>query len=182
MLSEFQKAAQIDASRPDIQMNLGSVEDSLNRTLDALGHFRKAVQLAPREPLYHYQLGMLYRKLGRDQEAAESLRNALKYFPEFEDALLELGAVEERRGDPKAAMRSFKKATDLKSRDAVARFRLARLYLSGQESRKARAVLTEAFHLTPEAGGAGLQLSVSYAGGKRRYASSAAPQDRTGRQ
>jgi XTP/dITP diphosphohydrolase len=163
----FTKAAELDPHRADIQMNLGSVEESMNRALDALEHFRRAVRIQPTEALYHYQLGMLYRRLGRDAEAAASMKEALKQFPQFEDALIELGAIEERSGDRKAAMKAFKRAVELKSRDSVARLRLARLYLLEKEERKAREILSDAFHLTPEEGGAGLQLSVSYAGGKR---------------
>lgn len=162
----FKKAADLDPSRADIQMNLGSIEDSLSKIPDALDHFRKAVQLAPKEPLYHYQLGMLYRKLGRDSDAADSLATSLKLYPQFEDALLELGAVDERRGDRRAAIHDFRKAVDLKSRDSVARFRLGRLYLLDSDQRRARDIFADAFHLTPEGGGPGLQLSVAYAGGK----------------
>ncbi|MBI3551657.1 MAG: tetratricopeptide repeat protein [Elusimicrobia bacterium] len=162
----FKKSAEIDPNRADIQMNLGSIEDSLNLVPDALEHFRKAVNLAPREALYHFQLGSFYRKLGRDQEAGEELREALKFYAEFEDALLELGAVDERTGDRRAAVHDFKRAVDLKSRDSVARLRLGRLYLLTNEPKKAREVFVESFHLTPEEGGAGLQLSISYAGGK----------------
>lgn len=165
---QFKRAAELEPARPDIQMNMGSIEDSLGQTGEALFHFRKAVALAPREPLYRFQLGMLYRKLGRDADAAEELQQALKLYGGFEDALLELGAVEERRGDHKAAIHSFKKAVALKSRDAVARYRLARLYLMTKDAKRARAVLADAFHLTPEEGGQGLRLSISYAGGKRQ--------------
>ncbi len=172
---EFKRAADIEPSRPDIQMNMGSIEDSLGMTSDALFHFRRAEQLAPREPLYHFQLGMLYRKLGRDQDAADELRHALKLYGSFEDALLELGAVDERSGDIKAAINDFRKAVELKSRDSVARFRLGRLYLMNGQPKKAREVFADAFHLTPEEGGAGLQLSVSYAGGKREGPKDSAP-------
>ena len=173
--ASFKKSAELDPTRADIQMNLGSVEDSMNHTLDALEHFRRAVVLSPHEALYHYQLAMLYRRIGRDQEAADSLREALKDFPQFEDAMLELGAIEERAGDRKASAKEFKRAVELKSRDSVARFRLARLYLKDHDARKARETLVDAFHLTPEEGGAGLQLSVSYAGGKRDIPAQSGP-------
>jgi XTP/dITP diphosphohydrolase len=168
----FKRAAELDPSRADIQMNIGSIEETLGMVPEALEHFRRAVSLEPKNPLYHFQLGMLYRKLGRDAEAVESMRLALRNFPNFEDALLELGAAEERRGDRKEAIRSFRKAVDLKSRDSVARFRLGRLLLGQGEVKKAREVLGEAFHLTPEQGEGGLQLSVSYAGGKSAAAGS----------
>lgn len=164
----FKKSAEIDPNRADIQMNLGSVEDSLNRVPDALEHYRKAVSIMPKEALYHYQLGSFYRKLGRDQDAGEELRQSLRYNSEFEDALLELGAVDERLKDRKAAIHDFRKAVDLKSRDSVARYRLGRLYLIDGQQKRARDVLAEAFHLTPEEGGEGLQLSLSYAGGKKQ--------------
>jgi XTP/dITP diphosphohydrolase len=162
----FKRAAELDPSRADIQMNLGSIEETLGMVPEAMEHFRRAVALDDKNPLYHFQLGTLYRKLGRDSDAVDSMRLALKHFSGFEDALLELGAAEERRGDRKAAMQNFRKAVDLKERDSVARLRLGRLYLLGGDVKRARAVLMEAFHLTPEEGGSGLQLSVSYAGGK----------------
>lgn len=166
----FQKSAALDPQRADVQMNLGSIEESLGMMTEALEHSRRAVALDNKNPLYHFQLSMLYRKLGRDGDCIESLRRALRAFPEFEDALLGLGAADERTGDLKSAMRSFRKAVDLKSRDAVARFRLARLYLLDGDSRRAREVMSEAFHLTPEEGSGGLRLSVSYAGGHKEPA------------
>lgn len=171
----FKKASELDPKRADVQMNLGSIEETLGMVPEALEHFRRAVSLDPKNPLYHFQLGMMYRKLGRDSEAVDSMRQALKNFPDFEDALLELGAAEERRGERKEAIRSFKKAVDLKSRDSVARFRLGRLLLQQGDVKKARDVMSEAFHLTPEDGGAGLQLSVSYAGGKAPAAAAQKP-------
>ncbi|MDD5629792.1 MAG: tetratricopeptide repeat protein, partial [Elusimicrobia bacterium] len=127
-------------------------------------HTRKAVVLDGKNPLYHYQLGLLYRRLGRDSDCIDSLQKALALFPDFEDAVLELGAAQERSGDRKSARRSFRRAVDLKARDAVARFRLARLLLQAGDARRARAMMSEAFHLTPEEGGGGLRLSVSYGG------------------
>ena len=164
----FLKAAEFEPTRADVQMNLGSIEDSLGNIQDALTRFRTAVSLAPKEPLYHFQLGMLYRKLGRDPDAADSLREALRNYRGFEDALLELGAIEERSGERKDAISSFKKAVDIKSKDSVATFRLGRLHLLTGDQKRAREVFSEAFHLTPEEGGGGLQLSVSYAPGKKK--------------
>jgi len=162
----FQKAAAYDPKRPDAQMNLGSIEASLGMMNEALAHTRKAIVFDSHNPLYHYQLAVLYRKLGRDADCIDALRRALNYFPEFEDALLELGAAQERSKVPQDALRSFRKAVDLKAHDAVARFRLGRLLLRDGQAKSARAVMAEAFRLTPEEGGGGLQLSVSYAGGK----------------
>ncbi|MFA6317799.1 MAG: non-canonical purine NTP pyrophosphatase [Elusimicrobiota bacterium] len=166
----FKKAGELDPSRADIQMNLGSIEETLGRNTDALERFRKAARLEPTHPLYHFQLGMLYRRLGRDGDAIESLKDALRLYPQYEDALLELGAAEERLGHDKAAAHSFRKAVALKSKDAVARFRLGRLMLRGGARAEARAVFSDAFHLTPEGEGGGLQLSVAYTGGKKKAA------------
>ncbi len=163
----FKKAAELDPSRPDAQMNLGSIEESLNMMSEALDHVRRAVSLDDKNPLYHFQLAMLYRKLGRDTDSIDSLNGAIHLFPDFEDALLELGAAQERLGERAGALKNFRQAVDLKPRDAAARFRLGRLYLIDGNASRARAVLAEAFHLTPEGEGGGLRLSVSYAGGKK---------------
>ncbi len=147
-------------------MNLGSIRESAGDFQVALELFRKAVDLDKKNPLYRFQLGSLYRKLGRDADAVEQFKEAVKLQPDYEDALLELGCAEERLGDKDAAA-TLKKAVDLKPGDSVARMRLARLLLADGQSKKARAVMTDAFHLTPEEGGPGLQLSVSFAGGQR---------------
>ncbi|MDE2512285.1 MAG: tetratricopeptide repeat protein, partial [Elusimicrobia bacterium] len=133
----------------------------------ALELFRKAVDLDKKNPLYRFQLGSLYRKLGRDGDAVEQFKEAVKTQPDYEDALLELGCAQERLKDDKDAIATLRKAVDLKPGDAVARLRLARLLLAAGQARKARAMLADAFHLTPEDGGPGLQLSVAFAGGKR---------------
>lgn len=164
----FKKASELEPDRADVNMNMGSILETLGRNAEALRHFRRAVSLEPRSALYHFQLGMLYRRLGRDSDAVDSMREALKLMGAFEDALLELGAAEERLGDRKAAISNFKKAVSLKARDSVARFRLGRLYLLSGQKELARQVFSEAFHLTPEGEGSGLQLSVSYSGGKRK--------------
>ncbi len=163
----FRKAAELEPTRADAQMNLGSIRESRGDVPEALVLFRKAVDLDKKNPLYRFQLGQLYRKLGRDADSAEQLREAVKLESHYEDAMLELGCAEERLKEDKAALATLKRAVNLKPGDSVARMRLARLQLKAGDRAKARATLSEAFHLTPESGGPGLQLSVSYAGGKR---------------
>ncbi|HEX4047716.1 MAG TPA: RdgB/HAM1 family non-canonical purine NTP pyrophosphatase [Elusimicrobiota bacterium] len=164
--TEFRRATVLDPTRADAQMNLGSIRESDNDYPGALDLFRRAVDLDKKNPLYRFQLGSLYRKLGRDADAVAQFKEAVSLQPDYEDALLELGCAQDRLGDP-AAVATLKKAVDLKPGDSVARMRLARLLLEDGQVKKARAVLAGAFHLTPEGGGAGLQLSVSFAGGHR---------------
>jgi len=163
----FRKATELDPARADAQMNLGSIRETRGDVPEALTLFRKAVDLEKKNPLYRFQLGQLYRKLGRDADAAEQLREAVKLESRYEDAMLELGCAEERLKEDKVAISTLKRAVSLKPGDSVARMRLARLQLKAGDRAKARATLVDAFHLTPESGGPGLQLSVSYAGGKR---------------
>lgn len=163
----FRKATELDPSRADAQMNLGSIRETRGDVPGALELFRKAIDLDKKNPLYRFQLGQLYRKLGRDSDAAEQLREAVRLEPTYEDAMLELGCAEERLKEEKAAAATLKRAVALKPGDSVARMRLARLQLKAGDAKKARATLADAFHLTPESDGSGLQLSVSYAGGKR---------------
>ncbi len=163
----FRRATELDPARADAQMNLGSIRETQGDFPEALERFRKAVDLDKKNPLYRFQLGQLYRKLGRDFDAAEQLREAVKLESNYEDAMLELGCAEERLKEEKLAAATLKRAVALKPGDSVARMRLARLQLKAGDRAKARATLADAFHLTPEGGGDGLQLSVSYAGGKR---------------
>lgn len=165
--AEFRRAVELDPTRADGYMNLGSIRESLGDYPGALEMSRKAVDMDKKNPLYRYQLGSVYRKLGRDADAVREFSEAVKLQPDYEDALLELGCAQERAGDPKAAASTLRKAVDLKPGDSVARMRLARLLLAAGDSAKARKVMADAFHLTPEEGGGGLQLSVSYAGGKK---------------
>jgi len=163
----FRRATELEPGRADAQMNLGSILEARGDVPAALVQFRKAVDLDKKNPLYRFQLGQLYRKLGRDADAAEQLREAVRLESDYEDAMLELGCAEERLKEYKAATATLKRAVSVKPGDSVARMRLARLQLMAGDRGKARATLVDAFHLTPENGGAGLQLSVSYAGGKR---------------
>lgn len=166
--AEFKRAAELDPVRADAQMNWGSMRESLGDYPGALSLFRKAVDLDKTNPLYRFQLGSLYRKLGRDSDAVDEFKEAVKNRPDYEDALLELGCAQERMKADKDAIATLRKAVDLKPGDSVARMRLARLLLANGDAKKARAVLADAFHLTPEEGGPGLQLSVSFAGGKKQ--------------
>jgi len=173
----FRRATELEPGRADAQMNLGSIRESRGDVPGALVLFRKAVDLDAKNPLYRFQLGQLYRKLGRDADAAEQLREAVKLESTYEDAMLELGCAEERLKEDKAAISTLKRAVSLKPGDSVARMRLARLQLKNGDRSKARSTLIDAFHLTPEVGGPGLQLSVAYAGGKRAARPGEAPED-----
>lgn len=173
----FLKATELDPTRADARMNLGSIRETRGDVPSALELFRKAVDLDKKNPLYRFQLGQLYRKLGRDGDAAEQLREAVRLESNYEDAMLELGCAEERLKEDKGAISTLKKAVSLKPGDSVARMRLARLQLKAGDRAKARATLADAFHLTPEVGGGGLQLSVSYAGGKRAARPGEAPEE-----
>ena len=161
--AEFRRAVELDPTRADAAMNLGSILESAGDYPGALGLFRKAVDLDKKNPLYRFQLGSLYRKLGRDADAVVQFKEAARLQPDYEDALLELGCAQERLGDKDAAA-TLGKAVDLKPGDSVARLRLARLLLAGGQAQRARSAMADAFHLTPEEGGSGLQLSVSFAG------------------
>ncbi|MBI3565441.1 MAG: RdgB/HAM1 family non-canonical purine NTP pyrophosphatase [Elusimicrobia bacterium] len=172
--AEFRRATELDPTRADGYMNLGSIRESLGDYPGALEMSRKAVDMDKKNPLYRYQLGSVYRKLGRDADAVAEFGEAVKLQPDYEDALLELGCAQERAGDAKSAVSTLRKAVDLKPGDSVARMRLARLLLAQRDAARARKVMLDAFHLTPEEGGGGLQLSVSYAGG-RKSAPSAGP-------
>ncbi|MEK7382881.1 MAG: non-canonical purine NTP pyrophosphatase [Elusimicrobiota bacterium] len=174
--TEFRRATEIDPARADAQMNLGSIRETAGDYTGALERFRKAVGLEKRNPLYRFQLGSLYRKLGRDADALEQFREAVKIEPRYEDAMLELGCAQERLKDPKGAISTLRKAVDLKPGDSVARMRLARLYLAEGQTAKARVMLSEAFHLTPEEGGPGLQLSVAYSAGRKPMPEAGAPE------
>jgi tetratricopeptide (TPR) repeat protein len=160
----FQTAARLEPGRSDIQMNLGSVEEGMGRYGDALDHFRKAVAYEPSHPLYRFQLGSLYRRLGRDEEAVAELSKAVSLYSDYQEALLELGALYERMGRSKEALDAFQGSVRLKSRDSVARLRLARSWMQNGKPERARSVLGEVFHLTPEGREGGLALSLSYGG------------------
>ncbi len=173
----FRRATELEPTRADAQMNLGSILEARGDVPAALTQFRMAVDLDKKNPLYRFQLGQLYRKLGRDADAAEQLREAVKLESGYEDAMLELGCAEERLKEDKAATATLRRAVSLKPGDSVARMRLARLHLKAGDRAKARATMVDAFHLTPESGGPGLQLSVSYAGGKRAAKPGELPED-----
>jgi len=172
---EFRRAIELDPTRPVTYMNLGSIRENMGDYPGALALSRKAVDLDKKNPLYRYQLGSIYRKLGRDADAVAEFSEAVKLQPDYEDALLELGCAQERERDPKAAIATLRRAVDLKPGDSVARMRLARLYLSQGDAARARKVMLDAFHLTPEEGGPGLQLSVSFADGRRPAPAGGAP-------
>lgn len=170
-LASFLKAAELDPSRADIQMNIGSIEEGRGRYQDALERFRRAVELDGQHPLYRFQLGMAFKRLGRDEEAASELRQAIKLFSGYQDAILELGSLEEHNGRPGPSRDLFEKAVRLKERDAVARFRLARLLLAAGKKDRAREVLRGVFRLTPADPGGGLALAVAYGGTPAKPAS-----------
>lgn len=70
---EFEVAARLEPSNPDVFNNLGIVHESLLQYGQAVAHYRAAIALAPNLAQAHFNLGMLLLRLGHFEEGfAES--------------------------------------------------------------------------------------------------------------
>ncbi len=163
-LADFLASEKLDPSRSDVKMNAGSVYNALGNRALALDYFRAAAALDPANPLYRYQLGLFYSRLGRYEQAALQLEKAVSLFSGYEDAVLELAVLREREGDLGAAIKLYRRALDIKPRDAVARFRLAWALHKAGRAKEARKALDGAFLLAPANDKGGISMGLAYAG------------------
>ena len=88
---------------------------------DAIPHYRRALELVSDYPKVHYNLFLSYKRLGRDVEASQSLQQSrtlcearLKIDADDARAHWQLAFVEMAAGKPDAALRSLRRAVELR--------------------------------------------------------------------
>jgi len=150
----LQAALQIDPNFQPALLNLAGLYIQLERYDDATVYARRLVD----DPTYPHpwraltNLGWAEYKLGRLDEAARHLRLALDFKDSYWPARLNLGILAADRGDRDQAIEHFEQVLEAgpgPMAEAEARYRLAELYVSMGDKRRAIAQLTRASDLRP---------------------------------
>ncbi len=94
-LAEFERAASLAPTDPEIEHNWGTVLLRSGKLAEARTHFEKAIQLDPRSADSLYNLGVVLEGLGRSEEAIEHFTAAAAINPRHVAAgrLAELGVT-----------------------------------------------------------------------------------------
>lgn len=115
---------------------------------------------APRLDLVHYNLGLLAERRGRSGEATEHFDRALRHNPELFSAALERGNVARQAGNLAAAIRWFRRATEIEPRSTLAWSNLGAALMLARDETGAATALETAVRLDPSELGAMTNLAV----------------------
>ncbi|MCS6834926.1 MAG: tetratricopeptide repeat protein [Anaerolineae bacterium] len=80
-LGSYQRAIELDPTRPDYYVGLGLSYLNLDDYEQAIVNFDQAIVLDPRDPLAHYWRGLAFYDLGDYQAALPSLQEAVRIDP-----------------------------------------------------------------------------------------------------
>jgi protein O-GlcNAc transferase len=105
--------------------NLALVLRRADRLPEAIDQLRRALDVEAR-PEIHYSLGVIYWHQGDLDRAEEALRAAIASQGDHADAHVALGSVLGARGDWTGAVRSLRKATELRPAVSTIQYTLAR--------------------------------------------------------
>jgi Flp pilus assembly protein TadD len=113
-ITEWVRAEQVNADRPEAHVNLAGLYARTGRTGDAESALRTALRLDPRFVPALVNLADLLRAQGRDTDGERMLEQALRAHPEHPEALHALGLLRVRQ-------RQLPEAVDLLRRAAASR-------------------------------------------------------------
>jgi len=126
-IEALERAVQLDPSLMLAQYDLGVSYFAQGRFTDAHSAFDKALRLNPRHRFTAYYLARLDLMEGSLDAAIARFAN-LGDSPPVADEFYYLGSAYFRKGELQPAIRSLRKAIDLKPEDSRAHFLLARVY------------------------------------------------------
>jgi protein O-GlcNAc transferase len=112
-LVEFQKAAELDPSQPDIHYTLGVTLWQKGDFAEAEKELRAATEAKPDYAEAYYTLGTVLRQEGKPDEAAAALRKAIAIDPGLVGAHTTLAAILRQTGDTTAASAESQRAQEL---------------------------------------------------------------------
>ncbi len=165
-LNDFLKALELDPSRPDVNMNIGSIYFSKGFMESSLSYMKNALRHDPYSPLYAYQLGLVYFYLERYQEAEELFSRAISSAYDYEEAILWLGLTLEREGRENEAIKKYTKAISLKPGDFFARYKAASIFFKKGKNKEVVSQIASSLLIRRSSPNSGLSLFIAYGGGK----------------
>ncbi len=143
-LAEYLEAQEVNADRPDGELNLGLVYAAQGRTGEAARAYSRALELDPWFSPAYVNLADLYRVTGRESDAEAVLRRALERIPQDAGVRHTLGLALVRRGRRAEALTELARAAELAPRQARFAYVYGVALHSGGESGRALEVLAAA--------------------------------------
>lgn len=168
-LDLFMEALRINPDSAVAHYYAGVARMQLNQIDQGIYHLRRAVEIAPTVPGTRIALANAYEQVGRMQEAIEELERAIAFAPntpEARDADRHMrvlqGTLLAERGNLDAALQMFSALVQENPDDPVARFHLARVYLSMNRVGEAIEVLEDLLQRAPNHPGVRQLLGEAY--------------------
>lgn len=140
-IAEYLAAQQINADRPEAQLNLGLMEVRRGRAGEAERYYRQALKLQPSFAPAYVNLSDLYREQGRDADGEKLLREAVRAAPDDASVAHALGLALVRQHKTDEALLWLKRAAERAPGDARYAYVYGVALNSSGQSRKAMEVL-----------------------------------------
>ncbi len=132
----FRAAAALNPTDPNVNLNLGTYEQSRGNLPGAIERYKAAATAARNSKLTaraYNNLGYAYRDLGDYPDALESFEQAVKWNPEFSGYWISLGVTEQRAGDLAKAIHAYSQAMQIQPSDFGYLLLARALQASGQD-------------------------------------------------
>jgi tetratricopeptide (TPR) repeat protein len=116
----FRAAAALNPTDPNVNLNLGTYEQSRGNLPGAIERYKAAATIARNSKVTaraYNNLGYAYRDLGDYPDALESFEQAVKWNPEFSGYWISLGITEQKSGDLPKAIYAYSQAMQVQPSD-----------------------------------------------------------------
>ncbi|MGB8889043.1 MAG: tetratricopeptide repeat protein [Candidatus Korobacteraceae bacterium] len=116
----FRAAAALNPSDPNVNLNLGTYEQSRGNLPGAIERYKAAATAARNSKLKaraYNNLGYAYRDLGDYPDALDSFEQAVKWNPEFGSYWVSLGVTEQKSGDLTKAIAAYSQGMQIQPSD-----------------------------------------------------------------
>jgi Tfp pilus assembly protein PilF/uncharacterized membrane protein YhaH (DUF805 family) len=116
----FRAAATLNPTDPNVNLNLGTYEQSRGNLPGAIERYKEAATIARNSKVTaraYNNLGYAYRDLGDYPDALESFEQAVKWNPEFSGYWISLGITEQKSGDLPKAIHAYSQAMQIQPSD-----------------------------------------------------------------
>ena len=126
-IPHFRAAAALNPDEPNVNLNIGTYEQHVGHTAEAIERYKRAATFARNEKLRaraYNDLGFAYRYEGDLPKAIQSFEEAVKANPDFSGAWIGLGIVEQLSGDLPAAIHAYNQGMQVQPSDVWIPFAL----------------------------------------------------------
>jgi tetratricopeptide (TPR) repeat protein len=151
-IPHFRSAAALNPSDPNVNLNLGTYEQSRGNLPGAIERYQAAATIARNSKLKaraYNNLGYAYRELGNYPDALDSFAQAVKWNPEFASYWISLGITEQKSGHPEKAIAAYSKGMQVQPSD-FGYLLLARALQESGQTLAAQEATRKAEQLSPD--------------------------------